>query len=145
LMTAGLLLLSLASTGTAQGRHRGKYYNKVDVDRIIKRVEDRSDSFKRLVDRSLDRSRLDGSRREDRINEQVSDLENALDELRREFDRKDKYFETRSEVEKVLREADDVGAIMRRVRFNNDIHREWGLLRSDLNKLAGVYNLRLLR
>jgi hypothetical protein len=145
LITAGLLLTSLVSTATAQGRYRGRRYSKGDVDRIIKRVEDRSDSFKRLVDRSLDRSRLDGTRREDRINDQVADLETSLDDLRREFDRKDSYFDTRAEVERVMREAEDVNGVLRRLRFNNAVQREWALVRADLNKLAGVYNLRLLR
>src|SRR5262245_54458546 len=145
LVTAVLLLISLVSTGTSTGRYRGRYYSMSDVYRIIKRVEERSDSFKKLVDRSLDHSKLDGTKREDRINDQVSDLERALDTLRREFDRKDSYFETRSEVESVLREAEDVAAIIRRVKFSNAVQREWGLLRSDLNKLAGIYNSRLLK
>jgi hypothetical protein len=140
----GLLAISFA-TAQAQGRYRGKFYSKADVDRIIKRVEERSDAFRKAVDRHLDRSRLDDTNAEDRINRQVKQLEEALDELRSEFDRRDRWQETRVNVEKVMRQADEINALMRNTRFGSAIEREWGLLRSDLNRLAGIYNLRQLR
>ena len=85
------LLFTLVLTVNAQGRYRGRTYSKADVDRIIHRVEDSSDRLRQAVDRNLDRSRLDGTRREDDINQQVKQLENALDELRSEFDRRDTW------------------------------------------------------
>src|SRR5215470_9778297 len=90
LAVLGLFTLSVVSAN-AQGRYRGKFYSKADVDRIIKRVETRSDEFKSLVDRYLDRSRLDDTKKEDRINEQVGELEKALDNLRSDFDRTDQW------------------------------------------------------
>ena len=146
-MIFGLFVLALMLTapGLAQGRYRGRVYSKADVDRIIKRVEDRSDAFQKMVDRNLDRSRLNGSKREDNINDQVKDLEKALDDLRREFDRKDSFRETRREVERVMSEADEVNALMKRLRFDASVEREWQLVKADLNKLAGVFELRLLR
>jgi len=132
-------------TASGQGRYRGRIYTKGDVERIIKRVEDRSDSFRKIVDRSLDRSALDGTRREDNINEQVKQFEKALDELRSEFSRQDRWLETRHHVEKVLSEAGDVNAIVRRHFLRPVIEREWALLRADINRLAGVYDLRLLK
>jgi len=142
-MIFGLFVLALMLTapGLAQGRYRGRVYSKADVDRIIKRVEDRSDAFQKMVDRNLDRSRLNGSKREDNINDQVKDLEKALDDLRREFDRKDSFRETRREVERVMSEADEVKALMKRLRFDASVEREWQLVKADLNKLAGVYEL----
>jgi len=139
------LAMILSATTMAQGRYRGRNYSKADVDRIIKRVEERSDSFRRVIDRNLDRSRLDGTRREDNINEQVKDLENAIDDLRRNFDRRDNFRETRREVERVMRESDEINALMKRARFNSNVEREWRLVKADLNKLAGIYELRQLR
>lgn len=139
------MALMVTATASAQGRYRGRNYTKADVDRIIKRCEERSDAFTRMIDRNLDRSRLDGTRREDNINEQVRDLERALDELRREFDRRDVWRETRREVEKVMRESDEINALMRNARFDRSVEREWQLVKADLNKLAGIYELRQLR
>lgn len=132
-----------AAQGTGPG---GKFYTKADVERIIKRVEERSDAFRKVIDRSLDRSALDGTNREDNINQQVKELENAIDKLRSDFDRANTWQETRAQVQRVLNEADEVNAIMRRGRWRRGgtVKNEWALVRSDLNKLFGVYNLRLL-
>ena len=144
LAVMGLFFLCAVSTN-AQGRYRGKFYSKVDVDRIIKRVETRSDEFKEIVDRNLDRSRLDDTKKEDRINEQVGELERALDNLRSDFDRTDKWRETRRQVEAVLRQADEVNRIVKNIRFGPKVESGWVALKADLNKLAGIYDLRLLR
>jgi hypothetical protein len=151
------LSLKLAALGVLLGlgmvgevRSLGTYvavdYTKGDVERIIKRVEERSDEFRKVVDRSLDRSVLNGTNREDNINQQVKELENAIDALRHDFDRANTWAETRSQVQRVMNEADEVNAIVRRGRWKRGgpVKSEWALVRSDLNKLAAVYNLRLL-
>jgi exonuclease VII large subunit len=140
-----LLILEGPTAAKAQGRSRGRAYTKSDVDRIIKRVEQRSDSFKDVVDRSLDRSVLDGTRREDNINEQVKQFEKALDALRSDFDREDRWLETRRQVERVLDEAEEVNTLIRRHSLRQYLERGWALLRSDLNRLAGIYDLPRLK
>jgi Ni/Co efflux regulator RcnB len=143
-----LAAVALASTAYAQGTGpRGKFYTKAEVELLIKRVEERSDAFRRVVDRTLDRSALDGTNREDNINQQVKELENAIDKLRGDFDRSNSWQETREQVQRVLNEADEVNAIVRRGRWRRGgaIKSEWALVRNDLNRLAGVYNVRLLR
>ena len=132
-----------AAQGTGPG---GKFYTKADVEQIIKRVEERSDAFRKVIDRSLDRSALNGTNREDNINEQVKELENAIDKLRKDFDRANTWQETREQVQRVLNESDEVNAIMRRGRWRRGgvVKSEWALVRNDLNRLFGIYNLRLL-
>lgn len=139
------LIFSLAAPSFAQGRYRGRRYSKAEVERMIKRVEERSDSFRKHVDESLDNGRLDGTRTEDRINEQVKELENAIDELRSEFDRRDDWLEVRENVVKVINQADDVNAIFRRRSLRAKVKAEWLLLKSDINRLAGIYNVRRLK
>ena len=146
ILVIALALSSLLTISSfAQGRARGRYYTKSDVERIIKRVEDRSDSFQKVVDKTLDRGSLDGTRREDNINEQVKQLERTLDNLRSDFDRKDQWRETHNQVRAVLNQADEVGRIVRKFRFNNQVQREWATLRADLNTLASIYDLPRLR
>src|SRR5262245_8991336 len=129
-LIAAVLSLTAATSETAQaqGRYRGERYTKGDVERIIRRVETRSDAFRKRVDRSLDRGVLDGTRAEDRINEQVKDLEKALDELRNEFDRAQTWRETRRQVERVLRESDEVNYIVNHRQLRRDVERDWFLL-----------------
>lgn len=145
-LVAICVIITLVQTATsAQGRYRGRAYTKADVERIIKRVETQSDIFQKEVDRSLDRGVLDGTRAEDRINEQVKELERALDNLRSDFDRAQRYQETRSQVSRVLNEARDVNEIFHRRHLKGNIEREWAVLRAELNKLGGIYDLRPLR
>jgi hypothetical protein len=146
MLVMALALSSLLTISSlAQGTARGRYYTKSDVERIIKRVETRSDEFKKTVDRVLDRSSLDGTNKEDNINEQVKQMERALDNLRSDFDRKNEWRETKDQVRAVLNQADEVGRIVKRNRFNPKVQRGWVALRTDLNTLAGVYNLPFLR
>ncbi|MCU1264791.1 MAG: hypothetical protein JWM21_1109 [Acidobacteria bacterium] len=139
-------LLIITKEARAQGTDRGRFYTKADVELVIKRVEERSDAFRKVVDRTLDRSALDGTNREDNINQQVKELENAIDKLRKDFKRANTWEETRGQVQTVMNEADEVNAIVRRGRWRRGgaVKSEWALVRADLNKLAGVYNLRQL-
>jgi len=142
-LAVACVMLSLTVSSEAQ--RRGRIYNKAEVNEIIRRVESRSDEFVKLFDSSLDRSRLDGTRREDRLNERARNLERALDDLRREFDRRENYNQTRPEVSRALNLSEDINKVMRRRRMGGETERQWGLLRDELNALALVYNLRQLR
>lgn len=148
-MTRVLLLVALsalvASPALAQSQARGRNINKGDVERIIKRLENNTDRFEKAVDRQLDRSVLDGTRSEDRINDRVDDLEDATDRLRSRFDRSDDWMETRSDVEGVVRAADVINGLFDRVRAYSPVRSSWAMVRADVNTLAGVYRVRPLR
>jgi hypothetical protein len=141
-----LLLAAFAST-SAQPRRgpRGRAYTRAEVNELIKAAEDRSDRFVKLFDQALDKSALDGTNREDRINDRCKDLEKAMDKLRSEFDRKESYIETKPEMADVLRIASEINVVMLRRQLRADVEEEWILLRRQLNILANVYYLPLLR
>lgn len=136
-----LMLLALANEGSAQRRGRGRNYTKAQVDRIIKNVEQRTDRFVSQFDRSLDRSRLNNTNREDKLNDKARDLESATDELRREFDRRDSWIENKDEVRRCLNIAADINVAMRNRKFNRATENNWANVRAELNALARVYNL----
>lgn len=138
------LLLALSVPGQAQYR-RGRGYMKAEVERTIRRVENASDRFVRSFDNSLDRSRLDGSWREDRLNERAAELERELDILRQEFDRTDRYQDTRAQVSRVLTTAQGINSTVARRRLAPNAERQWATVRRELNALAAHYNLRGLR
>jgi hypothetical protein len=125
----------------SQGRARGRYYTKAEVNHIIKRIEDNGDRFREYVDKDIDRTRFNETRSEDRIWDQVKQLEEATDMLRRKFDKSDRWQETRGEVQVVLREARDVERVMERIQISPRVRDTWRLIRHDLNTLSGVYNL----
>ena len=146
LMVVGTLL-GLASPSFAQrrGPYRGRIYTRVDVDRLIRQVENRSDVFVRMFDRALDRSRLDNTRREDRLNERAMDLERQLNVVRQEFERTQNHLAVRSHIARALSISEGINTVIRNRRLDPRVERQWMLLRSELNRLAQVYNIRLLR
>ncbi len=141
------LIMALSVSVSAQNRRysRNRVNTKAEIDRLIRRVENQSDRFVRSFDRSLDNSRLDGTMREDNLNQRAMALETDLDSLRQEFDRTDRYQDTRSQVSRVMSTAEGINGVVRRRRLGGNTERVWAQLRSDLNALALVYNLRQLR
>ncbi len=143
------LVLGTASPSEAQRRGarraRGPIYTRADVDRVIRRVETRSDVFVRMFDNALDRSVLNGSRREDRLNERAMELERELDQVRLEFDRIEGYRDIRNNVARAMNVSEAINRVVRARRLSPQVERQWVLLRTELNQLARVYNLRLLR
>ena len=136
------VLLLVPNVAFSQRREaRGRLHTKADVDRVIKRVEDRSDKFEKEFDKALDRSRLNNTRREDQLNDYAEDLEKATDELRREFDRGDAWAENKAEVRKCLEIATKLNVAMRNRRLGPKVESTWSALRYELNTLADVYNL----
>lgn len=140
-----VVLVSTPAEAQYNRRGRGRGYTKAQVEQIIRRLENQSDRFVRSFDRSLDNSRVDGTMREDNLNQRARDLENALDSLRREFDRTDRYQDTQAQVSSVLNVAEDINRAIRNRRLRGNTERLWARVRTELNTLASVYNLRQLR
>jgi hypothetical protein len=145
-LTALCAIVALcAVSGAAQRRYRPRPYTKGQVDQVIRRVENRADNFVRVFDNALDNSRLDGRVREDRLNERARELEQATNELRREFDRRERYADTRPEVSRCLNIAGGIDVAVRRRRLDRNAEQQWRMLRAELNALADVYGLPRLR
>lgn len=141
-LAAVVMMLTFASESNAQRREsRGRMRSKAEVNKIIDRVEDRVDNFVRQYDKSLDRSRLNGSSREDWLNKRAKDLENATDELSREFTRRDAWIENKDEVRKCLNIASDIDRNMKNYNFGATTEANWKRVVYELNTLADVYNM----
>jgi hypothetical protein len=134
-------VLTFSQTGDAQVRRNRQRVSKQQVEDLLKRIEERSDKFTNALNKSLDRSRLDGSRSEDNIVVIARRLENATDELRREFDHHDSHAENAAEVRKVINSARAVNRIMTRRSFSRQAENSWVNLRSEINALAALYRI----
>ena len=142
-LAALLMVFAMFDTANAQRRResRGRSLNKAQVKVIVKRVEDRVDNFVRNFDSSLDRSRLNGTSRENWLNKRARDLESATDELAREFDRRDTWAENRAELSRCLNIASDIDRNMKNYRYGSGTEANWSRVRYELNTLADVYNM----
>ena len=139
--SALLMLVTLADTNYAQRRVRKTAYTQQQVEQLLERIEEQSDGFSNQLNKSLDRSRLNGSQTEDNIAERVSELENATDELRREYDHNDTRGENKPEARNILNIATEVNRIMLRRNFSRQAENSWLRLRQEINILARIFGL----
>ncbi len=110
------------------------------VEELIHRIEAQSDAFRKSLDSALDKSRLDGTRREDDINAFVKDFYKETKQLHEHFD---SHKSTAGDVQTVLNRAAQIDQFMRRNRLKRDgeAQREWRQLRALLDELAGLYSV----
>ncbi|HEX9929219.1 MAG TPA: hypothetical protein VGB02_11840 [Pyrinomonadaceae bacterium] len=139
LATVFTVLAFNSAEAAAQRRTRGA--DKYAIDQTIRRVETNADAFVAAINDSLDRSRLEDTKLEDRINERARELGDATDKLRREFDRGDSLAENKQYVRNCLNIARTINGIVRRRNFGAKTEGIWAQVRRDLNSLARAYGL----
>jgi len=111
-----------------------------EVEAIIHRIENQSDTFRKSLDAALDKSRLDGTRREDDINSFVKEFYKETKQLHENFD---SHKSTANDVRTVLDRAAQIDQFIARNRLRNDrdAQRDWAKLRTHLDELARVYSV----
>jgi len=125
---------------TAKGQIADQPYrlNDKDVERIIRKIEQQSDHFRSSLDSALDKSRFNGSNREDDINSFVKDFYNESKKLR---DRFDHHKSTAPDVQSVLDRSARIDGFMRRYPLSSRAQDDWSTLKSYLDELAAAYNV----
>ena len=98
------------------------------LDRIAK-------DFERDMDRSLDRSRANGSRREDQINNQVHQFRDAVGDLKSRVGNGRDLNRSADEARRVLQEADQLDRVARRTS-------QWSQIQQELRYISNVYGFR---
>lgn len=109
-----------------------------DVKALLARLEQDADRFRGSLDAALDRSRFDGSRTEDNINQFNKDFEKATDRL------KDRYGDNQAAagiVREILGHGALINSFVHRNVTNERAREDWLKVRSDLDELARIYNV----
>lgn len=141
-----LLVLSLPAVASAQwrdNRRNDDYYGNGGYNRnlngTIKNLKNRSKQFARRIDRELDRSRIDGTRREDNINELAREFARATDNLDDEYDNRRDYNRSQDEVRRVLQLGSQLDRVLSRARLSYNVQSDWDRIRQDLSVLSNAY------
>ena len=133
------ILLAFSLIGVSvEAQRRVNRVSDRQVGVILQRLERSSSRFRGTLDTSLDRSRMDGTRREDDLNSIVRDFDNATTQL------KDRFGHRRAvadDVSNVLQRAAPINDFMNRNRVNYQTQNAWTSVRTDLDALASVYNV----
>lgn len=109
-----------------------------EVEDILRRIERQSDRFKSSLDSALDRSRLNGTEREDDINEFVKQFN---DEVKRLHDRFSDHKSVAADVQSVLDRAARIDEFMHRRQVGGRADEEWARLRANLDELSQAYSV----
>lgn len=109
-----------------------------EVEQILDRIERQSERFQSSLDSSLDRSRLDGTRREDDINAFIKDFN---DEVKRLHDRFSDHKSVAADVQSVLDRANRIDEFMSRNRVDGRAREDWSRLRANLDELSQAYSV----
>jgi ElaB/YqjD/DUF883 family membrane-anchored ribosome-binding protein len=134
-LAALLTLAGLATTAQAQRPYRPTHEY---LKSLIERIEKNTDAMRTNIDAALDRSRFDGSRSEDNINEFVKEFEQAADRL------KDRFSDDNAAapaVEELLRRGQAIDSFLRRHWLSQRAQRDWRNIYRDLNTLARAYHV----
>ena len=124
------------------GRGRLSDYDRRQLRELARRIDDRSRDLQRDIDRALDRSRVNGTNREDRINDEARDFRDAAARFRGAAGDSNDLYRSRDEARNLLDRASQMNRVLGRVRGDSRTQSDWSQLRSDLRRVADIYNLR---
>src|SRR4029450_8231689 len=135
----GILAVILLTTGlTAHAQRRATRNSDRQVGPILQRIETNAYAFRNSLRASLDQSRRNGARREENINEFVSDFEDATDWFRERYDDRQAVA---ADAQGLIDCASPIDNFMPRRRPGARTRRDWGDLRLDLDQLARYYKI----
>ncbi|HZN09843.1 MAG TPA: hypothetical protein VFB65_23815 [Pyrinomonadaceae bacterium] len=149
ILALGILAFCLPVTAAAQwgnqGRGRGGYerYDERALRDSVHRLDRLAKDFERNMDRALDRSRANGSQREDRINDQVHQFRDAAGDLKSRVGNGRDLNRSADEARRVLQEGQELDrAVSRRRWFDNRVASDWSQIQRELRFISDVYGFR---
>ena len=148
LLAAAVLALCLPAAATAQwGRRdrnpddRGGYgrYDERGLRDSVHRLDRLAKDFEREIDRALDRSRTNGSNREDRINDEVHQFRDAVGDLKSRVGNGRDLNRSSNEAQRVLQEAQQIDRVAR--RLDGRTSSQWSQIQQELRYISNAYGL----
>lgn len=133
-----VLILLASFAVVAQAQDAPYRLSDNEVKKLMAQLKKDTGRFRKSFDSSLDRSRLNGSNREDDINRFLKNYEDATERLYSRF--KDNK-SVGADVEAVLDGAAEIDRFMTRRLASERAERDWAAVRQDLRRLAEAYNV----
>jgi len=144
-LVAGLVALFVPTMASAQNwpdNRRDRDYGRYDARYVrdsIQRLDRLAKDFERDLDRTLDRSRANGTRREDMVNQEARQFRNAVGNLKSSFGNGRDLNRSRDEAQRVLNEASRLDRLVGRV--GNQASYRWAEIRRELNIISSAYGV----
>jgi hypothetical protein len=147
ILAAAVLALSLPAVAAAQWypQDRNRDYRRND-DRALRdsvhRLDRLAKDFEREMDRALDRSRANGSQREDRINDQVHQFRDAVGDLKSRVGNGRDLNRSAGEAQRVLQHAQQLDRVASGRIFDNRTGSAWSQIQNELRFISDIYGFR---
>jgi hypothetical protein len=125
LVTAGMATAAMAQVGA----------NDTAARDVVRRIQTRTDSLQRAVQTAADRNNY----RVEDIERMILDFESAANQLDRRLS--SRRTATSADVQTLLDRGEQIDTFFVNNRLGAGSRREWQAIRSDLDQLAGYYNL----
>jgi hypothetical protein len=134
------LVIALVSLGSvARAQRTTTSYTRYQINQIIQRVENDTNRFRTTYGDAINSSNVDNTRREQNGDMYVTDLTNAVAQLRTRFSRRQAVT---ADAQLVLDRATLVDTFLRRNQLGGQVDTDWSTVRTDLNDLATAYGIR---
>lgn len=142
ILTAALLASAAVQAAPARVEpyERGGFRHS-DLRAAADDAERLADHFRGRLDRELDRTIIDETKREKQVERRAAKLENALDEVRSTVRNGNKFSQTRNRVRRALRYATELERDLVRLRLSPRLHQDWRHLQARLDQLAYYFEL----
>ena len=150
IFTLAVMIMGLSVVASAQWRNRrgtngsyGNTSNNNNLNSTIRNLRDKTRRFEDVLDRALDRSRYDGSRREDQLNKLAERLKNAAENLDDEYDNSRDYNRSRDEAQRVINYGSQLGRALSssRANRNSSLQGQWRSIERDIRTISRAYNI----
>ncbi len=138
LIAINVLMLLASFSAVARAQDAPYRLSDKEVKKLMAQLKKDTGRFRKSLDSSLDKSRLNGTNREDDINAFLKNYEDATERLYSRF--KDNK-SVGADVEAVLDGAAELDRFMTRRLASERAERDWDAVRQDLRRLAEAYNV----
>lgn len=148
-LSIGAMILALTVLVSAQrrGGSYDPYYNQnnVSISYAVKNLRNNARRFQSVLDRELDRSRYDGTSREDNLNDLAKRFKNAAENLDDEYEGNARRGSSSAdEARRVVQYGSQLDQALNRSRlaYNNfNLQASWSAIERDLSVIARAYNV----
>lgn len=122
--------------------NRGRYsYDARTLRDAARRLRDNTRRLENEVNHNLDRSRLDGSNREDHINADMAEFRRAAERLNSSIGNGRDLNRSAGDADALIRSANEMARELGRFRLEGSTFIAWRNLQTDLNTVADAYGL----
>src|SRR5688500_1558780 len=150
IFAAALLALSLPVAAAAPWGGQTRYptdrgsrrYDEPAVRDSVHRPDRLATAVERDMDRALDRSRADGTNREDRINDRVHQFRDAVGDLKSRVGNGRDLNRSADEARRVFQEGQQLDRVARPRWFDNRLSSDWSQIQRELRFISDAYGFR---